>query len=35
MRLFTHPTGHQMLAGAAVAQVLGFFWIRKIIDIKV
>lgn len=35
MRLFTHPIGHQMLAGAAVAQVLGFFWIRKIINIKV
>ena len=35
MRLFTHPTGHQMLAGAIVAQVLGFFWIRKIINIKV
>lgn len=35
MRLFTHPLGQQMLAGAAVAQVLGFFWIRKIINIKV
>lgn len=35
MRLFSHPIGHQMLAGAAVAQVLGFFWIKKIINIKV
>jgi tight adherence protein B len=35
MKLFTHPTGHQMLAGAIIAQVLGFFWIKKIIDIKV
>lgn len=35
MRLFTNPLGQQMLAGAGVAQLLGFFWIRKIIDIKV
>jgi tight adherence protein B len=35
MQLFTHPLGHQMLAFAFVAQVLGFFWIRKIINIKV
>jgi tight adherence protein B len=35
MKLFTEPLGQQMLAGAAVSQVFGFLWIRKIINIKV
>lgn len=34
-KLFTHPMGQQMLAGAIVLQFVGFLWIRKIIDIKV
>lgn len=35
MMLFTDPMGQQMLAGAAVLQVLGALMIRKIINIKV
>ncbi len=35
MKLFNEPLGQQMLAAAIVSQVIGFFWIRKIIDIKV
>lgn len=35
MKLFTHPTGQQMLAGAIFLQFVGFLWIRKIINIKV
>jgi tight adherence protein B len=35
MKLFTEPVGQQMLAFAALSQVIGFFWIRKIINIKV
>ncbi|PHS16952.1 MAG: secretion protein [Blastopirellula sp.] len=35
MMLFTDPLGNQMLAGAVVAQLLGAYVIKKIIDIKV
>lgn len=35
MKLFTHPMGQQMLAGAIFLQFVGFLWIRKIINIKV
>jgi len=35
MLLFTDPLGKKMLAGAAVLQVLGAFWIRKVVNIKV
>lgn len=34
-KLFTHPMGQQMLAGAIVLQFVGFLWIKKIIDIRV
>jgi tight adherence protein B len=33
--LFSDPLGKQMLAGAAVMQVLGALVIRKIVNIKV
>jgi tight adherence protein B len=35
MTLFTDPLGKAAVAMAAVLQVLGLFWIRKIIDIEV
>jgi tight adherence protein B len=34
MRLFTDPLGHQMLIGAVVLQIMGYFVIRKIIEPK-
>jgi tight adherence protein B len=33
--LFEHRTGHQMIGTAIVMQIIGFFWIRKILDIEV
>lgn len=35
MLLFEDPMGHKMLAGAITLQVLGAFFIRKIVNIKV
>ena len=35
MLLFTDPLGKKMLAVAAVLQVVGALWIRKVINIKV
>jgi tight adherence protein B len=32
--LFTHPIGHAMLGGAAVMQVIGWLWMRRITDIE-
>ena len=32
--LFVDPLGQAMLAGAITMQVIGFLWIRKIVDIK-
>lgn len=33
--MFTEPMGRMMLALAAVMQIMGFLWIRKIIDIDI
>jgi len=33
--LFTHPIGKLMVAIAAVMQVIGYLWIRKIVDIEI
>jgi Flp pilus assembly protein TadB len=33
--LFNHPTGHMLIAAAIVMQIIGFFWIRKILDLEV
>jgi tight adherence protein B len=33
--LFTHPMGKLMVAVAAVMQVIGYLWIRKIVDIEI
>ena len=33
--LFTHRTGQFLIAVAIVMQVIGFFWIRKILDLEV
>lgn len=33
--LFNHRMGHQMIAAAIIMQIVGFFWIRKILDIEV
>jgi tight adherence protein B len=33
--LFKEPMGKMMIAGAMVAQTIGFFWIRKVIKIEV
>lgn len=33
--LFTHPMGKLMVALAAVMQVIGYLWIRKIVDIEI
>ncbi|HEX9054089.1 MAG TPA: type II secretion system F family protein [Gemmatimonadales bacterium] len=33
--LFTHPMGKLMVAIAAVMQVIGYLWIRKIVDIEI
>jgi tight adherence protein B len=33
--LFSHRTGHTMIGAAIVMQVIGFFWIRKILDLEV
>jgi Flp pilus assembly protein TadB len=35
MLLFTTKTGLIMLAGAAIALVVGILWMRKIVDIDV
>jgi tight adherence protein B len=34
-RMFTHPIGKVLLGVAFVMQILGFLWIRKIIDIDI
>jgi tight adherence protein B len=33
--LFTHRMGQSMIIGAIIMQTVGFFWIRKILDIEV
>ena len=33
--LFSHPTGNMLIMVAIVMQVIGFFWIRKILDLEV
>ena len=33
--LFSRPMGHTMIGAAIVMQVIGFFWIRKILDLEV
>jgi tight adherence protein B len=33
--LFSRPTGNTMIGAAIVMQIIGFFWIRKILDIEV
>jgi tight adherence protein B len=33
--LFSHRMGQQMIGVAIVMQVIGFFWIRKILDLEV
>ena len=33
--MFTHPLGRVLLGGAVVMQVIGFLWIRKIINIDI
>lgn len=35
MTLFTDPLGVRMVGAAVLLQVLGFFWMRKVVDIKV
>jgi tight adherence protein B len=35
MLLFTHPIGKLMLLTAIVFQIIGFLWIRKIVDIEI
>ena len=35
MILFEHPTGRAFLSGAVVLQVLGYLWIRRIVDIEI
>ncbi len=35
MLLFTHPLGQKLLVCAGFMQLMGFFWIKKIINIKV
>lgn len=34
-KLFTEPLGNKMLAGAIFMQTCGYFWIKKIVSIKV
>jgi tight adherence protein B len=34
-RMFVHPMGRLMLGGAVVMQIIGFLWIRKIINIDI
>lgn len=33
--LFTHPLGKAMVTVAAVMQVIGYYWIRRIVDIEI
>jgi tight adherence protein B len=33
--LFTHPMGKLMVAVAAVMQIIGYIWIRRIVDIEI
>jgi tight adherence protein B len=33
--LFNHRTGHQLIGAAIVMQIIGFAWIRKILDLEV
>lgn len=35
LTLFQTPTGHMMLYASVVMQVMGFLWIRKIVDIEI
>ena len=33
--LFNHQTGHLLIGAAIVMQIIGFFWIRQILDLEV
>ena len=33
--LFEHPIGRFMLVTAAVMQIIGYLWIRKIVNIEI
>jgi Flp pilus assembly protein TadB len=33
--LFNHRIGHQLIGAAIVMQIIGFLWIRKILDLEV
>jgi tight adherence protein B len=33
--LFTHPLGKLMVTAAAIMQVVGYYWIRRIVDIEI
>jgi tight adherence protein B len=33
--LFNHRIGHMLIGAAIVMQTVGFFWIRKILDLEV
>jgi len=33
--LFTHPIGKLMVGVAAVMQIIGYIWIRRIVDIEI
>ena len=33
--LFTHPIGKLMVAIAGVMQIIGYIWIRRIVDIEI
>jgi Flp pilus assembly protein TadB len=35
MVLFTQPLGHLLLGVALALQLMGFFWIRRIVDIEI
>lgn len=35
MTLLDEPVGHWMLASAAILQVMGYLWIRRIVDIEI
>ena len=35
MLLFTDPVGKLMLLTAVIFQIIGFLWIRKIVDIEI
>jgi Flp pilus assembly protein TadB len=33
--LFTHPMGKLMLVTGGIMQIVGFLWIRKIVNIEI